>query len=115
MSRTFAAVLLSVILAACQTVGSGEVAGFGGTGRVETPFESAGQAVEVTLAVTLEIGTAELTVLDPAGAVRFTRRISPAAPLPPTTLQLPGPPGRWAAVLLYEDASGSRSVEWRAR
>lgn len=106
--------LLAIVLLAalgCQRPGAGEAAGFGGTGRTETPFESAQSGVEVSLAVTLEKGTAELTILDPSGVVRFQRWVEPASPVR-TTLYLPGGPGRWVAVLTYVDAQGSRSVAW---
>ncbi len=106
--------LLAIVLLAalgCQRPGAGEAAGFGGTGSVETPFVSTQSGVEVSLAVTLNTGTAELTILDPSGVVRFQRRVDPASPLQ-TTLYLPGGPGRWVAALTYVDAEGSRSVAW---
>lgn len=111
VARIAATLLLSVILVACQRSGAGEAAGFGGTGRAETPFTSTGQGVEVTVAVSLEMGTADLTVLDPTGAVRFERRVDPASPLS-VTIPFTGPAGQWVAILSYVDAQGSRSVEW---
>jgi hypothetical protein len=102
---------VGVTLIACQRPGVGEAAGFGGTGRAETPFTSARPGVEVSLAVSLEAGTAELTIVDPTGAVRFDKRIDPGSPLN-VTLPLAGGPGKWVAVLSYIDARGSRSVEW---
>jgi hypothetical protein len=109
--RIATAVLVAVTLVSCQRSGSGEAAGFGGTGKAETPFTSTGQAVEVSLTVSLEVGTAELKVLDPAGAVRFEKRVDPTTPVN-VRLPLTGPPGQWVVVLSYVDAQGSRSVEW---
>jgi hypothetical protein len=109
--RIATVVLVAVSLIGCQRAGSGEAAGFGGTGRAETPFTSTGQRVEVSLAVSVVAGTAELKVLDPTGIVRFERRVDPGNPLR-ATLPLTGPAGQWMTVLTYVDAQGSRSVEW---
>jgi len=113
-ARIATALLILVVVAACQRIGSGEAAGFGGTGRDETPFTSTGQSVEVSLAVSLDVGTAELSVVDPTGDVRFQKRVDPDNPLR-VTLPLTGPDGQWAVVLSYVEARGTRSVEWHQR
>lgn len=110
-ARVAVALVFVVTLVACQRSGSGEAAGFGGTGRTETPFTSTRTGVEVSLAVSLESGTAELTVLDPGGKAQYQRRVDPASPLN-VTLRLAGEPGQWVVTLSYVDAHGTRSVEW---
>lgn len=54
--RAASLVLLAVLLAGCQSFGSGEAAGFGGTGKAETPFEATGRAVQVKVVVSPQEG-----------------------------------------------------------
>ncbi len=109
MLKTVSVLLL--LLVGCQATGSGEAAGFGGTGKAEVPFEATGATVVVNVAVSLETGTATLTILDPFGLERFKATIDSASPLV-QTLRLNAGRGRWLAVVTYTDAKGTRSVDW---
>jgi hypothetical protein len=105
---------IAVVLAACQVIGSGEAAGFGGTGSVETPFNATGPQVLVRVAVSLERGTADLRILDSTGVSRYQKEIDPGHPLD-VSLPLEGPPGRWVVALAFTDSHGTRLVEWHER
>lgn len=105
---------LALALAACNPVGIGEAAGFGGTGRAEMPFASDGSSVELYVDISLDEGRAEFSVLDPAGAIRYQRQVDSQVSLT-TKIQLDGQEGVWLAVLSYSEARGTRSVDWRYR
>ncbi len=112
--RALLASSVCLLLAACQVVGQGESAEFGGTGQATSPFDSAGTRVELRVSVAFDSGTGTFSVIDPTGTLQLRREVEPTSPLH-ETVNLDGPTGRWVAVLDYVSAKGQRTIEWRNR